>query len=253
MNIVCIGSGNVATHLANALNEVGHSIVQVWSKSIENANLIAHKYGAFAVDDFDHLVTNADLYLIAIKDDGISLVGQKLQNFSGMVVHTSGATDLSVLSNVGRYGVLYPLQTFSKSRQVNFRQIPLCIEAKDQDDLKVLRELAKQISDLVYFVDSNQRRILHLAAVFACNFTNHLYEISSEILKANDLDFDILKPLIEETAQKIQTESPYNAQTGPALRGDETTMAAHQALLVSKPDFSELYKILSNSIKKTHS
>jgi predicted short-subunit dehydrogenase-like oxidoreductase (DUF2520 family) len=253
MNIVCIGSGNVAIHLAKALNIAGHSIIQVWSKTLENAVLMADQYGASAISDLDQIISHADLYLVAVKDDGISAIGNSLKDVSGLVVHTSGATDLSMLSATGRYGVLYPLQTFSKSRAVDFRKIPLCIEAQAENDLSILKDLAAQISDLIYLVDSKQRRVLHLAAVFACNFTNHLYEIGFEILKDNDLDFSILKPLIEETAHKILTELPYKAQTGPALRGDETTMAAHQALLASNPTFSELYKILSNSIKKTHS
>jgi predicted short-subunit dehydrogenase-like oxidoreductase (DUF2520 family) len=252
MKVVCIGSGNVATHFTQALNAAGHSIVQIWSKGLKNAKILGNSLQAPAISNWEELNQDADLYLIAVRDDAIAGVAEQLQDIQGLVLHTSGATALTALSLLKRSGVLYPLQTFSKAKAVDFKLVPLCIEASKPADLSMLRDLATQLSSKVYDVDSKQRKILHLAAVFACNFTNHLYHISSSILEENQLDFAMLHPLIQETVDKIQTETPFNAQTGPALRNDQVTMDAHINLLKSSPEFKEIYINLSDSIKKTH-
>jgi predicted short-subunit dehydrogenase-like oxidoreductase (DUF2520 family) len=253
MKVVGLGSGNVATHLLTALNLAGNEIVQVWSRNLEHAVVLAEKFQADAVSDLDQINQEADLYLIAVKDSAIETVAGKLKGVKGLVIHTSGATGLQALAQNEHSGVFYPLQTFSKSKAVDFRQIPVCIEAGEVNDLEILKTLARQITEKCYVVDSHQRKVLHLSAVFACNFTNYLYDVSAQILKAHQLDFEMIKPLILETAAKIEGESPFLVQTGPAVRNDELTIQAHMALLDSTPEFKQIYEILSNGIKKTHS
>ncbi|TDQ08531.1 Rossmann-like and DUF2520 domain-containing protein [Pedobacter metabolipauper] len=252
MKIVCIGSGNVATHIAQAFTIAGASIVQVWSKQIQHAALLANTVDAAAITDPGAIDQSADLYIIAVKDDAILEMVQALKSVKGLVVHTSGSTPIEVLSPLSSYGVLYPLQTFSKVKELDFKKIPLCIEAKDHDTLEALKNIASRLSPLVYIVNSDKRKILHLAAVFACNFVNHLYTLSEQILKDNALDFDMLRPLIMETAEKVQAELPGHVQTGPAVRKDEQTIERHLGLLQAMPQTKEIYQTLSESIKKTH-
>jgi len=251
MKIVCLGSGNVATHMAKALKESGQDLVQVWSKTLSNAVVLAEMLDAEAIDDLSKINQHADLYLIAVKDDAIEEVAKSLDQVTGLVVHTSGSTPLEVLKGLRHYGVLYPLQTFSKDKALNFRQVPLCIEAGEAGSLKQIKTIADLLSDRVYEVGTDQRKILHLAAVFACNFTNHLYQLSAQLLESNGLDFELLKPLIEETAAKIQSAPPKDVQTGPAVRDDQKTLSAHLDLMTGEPNLQRIYTILSESIKKT--
>ena len=252
MKIVCIGSGNVATHMAAAFKAKGHHLIQVWSRNAEHAKQLADSVEAEAIADFDEVDQHADLYLIAVKDDAIAAVAQALAAVNGLAVHTSGATAITELNSFKNYGVLYPLQTFSKAKAIDFSGIPLCIEAKDQDSLEKLRFIAAELSSLVYEVDSEQRKILHLAAVFACNFVNHLYDMGAQVLHKHVLDFEMLRPLIMETALKVQKELPANVQTGPAIRGDEQTIKKHLKLLNCMPHMQDIYQTLSNSIKKSN-
>ncbi|MBG6236342.1 putative short-subunit dehydrogenase-like oxidoreductase (DUF2520 family) [Pedobacter sp. CAN_A7] len=254
MKVVCLGSGNVATHLASAFKASGADLIQVYSKTLANAHALASVLNSQAIDNLQLLNREADLYLISVSDDAIAgLVGQ-LNWLKGLVVHTSGATSLSVFEDQGisHYGVLYPLQTFSKSRPVDFQTIPLCLEAGTSEDLQTLHLAAATLSTLVYNVSSADRKLLHLAAVFACNFSNHLYHLSADLLARNHLSFDLLKPLILETAAKVQSAKPYDVQTGPAIRGDEATMNRHLELLQEEPVLTDIYKTLSKSIKKTY-
>lgn len=253
MNIVFIGSGNVATHLAIAFKAMGADIIQVWSKDSRNAEILAALTKAEPISSWASLDQTADCYVIAVKDDAIADVASHLQDVRGIVVHTSGATAIDILQGTGTgYGVLYPLQTFSKSKAVDLKNVPFCIEADRTETLEKISALAHLLSAAVTDVSSDQRKVLHLAAVFACNFTNHLYHLSSELLKEHDLKFDLLKPLIMETAQKIQYAAPVQVQTGPAVRDDQQTMQRHLDLLQSHPDLQAIYEMLSNSIKKTH-
>jgi predicted short-subunit dehydrogenase-like oxidoreductase (DUF2520 family) len=253
MKIVCIGSGNVATHLAIAFKAMGAELVQVWSQDRRNAEILAALTKARAILSWEQLDLSADLYVIAVKDDAIPLVAEHLNNVKGIVVHTSGATAMTALSGMGSgYGVLYPLQTFSKSKAVDLSNVPFCIEGDRQETLEKISAIAHLLSRQVAEVSSEQRKILHLAAVFACNFTNHLYHLSSQLLEKHQLKFDLLKPLITETAQKIQHAQPFDVQTGPAVRDDQETMRKHLELLEGLPELQQLYETLSNSIKKTH-
>lgn len=253
MNIVLLGSGNVATNLAMALKANGENIVQVFSPNLVNAKELAKKVGSESINSFSEIDQNADLYIISVKDDAIAEVARNLKGVEGLVVHTSGTSDIKVLSAEVKYaGVFYPLQTFSKSRIVDFKSIPLCLEASDQHQLRILTQVAEKLSNKVYQMDGEKRKVLHLAAVFACNFTNHLYALSNQILTKNDLNFELIKPLIAETADKVMSDSPENVQTGPAIRHDENTMNKHLAMLSDLPEMQEIYRTLSNSIKLAH-
>lgn len=251
MKIVCIGSGNVATHMANAFKENEADIVQVWSKDFNNALALAAETGAQAVAELKEIDQDADLYLIAVKDDAIVKVVKALKEVNGLVVHTSGATDMEVLAGIKNYGVFYPLQTFSKAEPIDFIHVPLCLEANSPENLSALRLIAVKLSPLIYEVNTQKRKILHLAGVFACNFVNHMYRLGQQIVEKNEIDFEILRPLIMETAVKVQHALPENVQTGPAIRNDKQTLLKHEELLHKSPHLKEIYTILSNSIKKT--
>ena len=251
MRITLIGSGNVATHLAAAFKNAGHNIVQVYSRDMQNAALLAYHVKADAIDDLQNINPQTDLFVIAVKDDAIGPIAQQLAKYQQPIVHTSGATDLyTLLAFADNVGVFYPLQTFSKTKEVNFWNVPVCIEAKDDTLAKTLQELAQSISNKVYFIDSAQRKTLHLAAVFACNFPNYLYNIAQQLLAKQDIDFELLRPLILETAEKVQQDLPANVQTGPAVRNDEITLRDHLQLLNDEPQLQQLYNFLSQGIIK---
>jgi predicted short-subunit dehydrogenase-like oxidoreductase (DUF2520 family) len=250
MNIVLIGSGNVGTHLAKALVSKAENVMQVYSQNLLNASLLAQKINAEAINELSEVDQTADLYIISVKDDAIENVAAALKNVAGLVVHTSGTTDISSIKNyTARAGVFYPLQTFSKLKEVSFDHIPLCIEASNVNELEILKKLAQTLSDQVYELDGEKRKALHLAAVFACNFPNHLYALANQVLVENGLDFNIIRPLIAETADKVMNNVPEKVQTGPAVRGDENTMNKHLGLLESQPELQNIYQTLSKSIK----
>lgn len=251
MRITIIGSGNAATHMAAALKNAGHKIVQVYSRDMQNAALLAYHVKAEPVDDLQQIDPETDIFIIAVKDDAIGIVAEQVAHHNKLMVHTSGATDMyALLAFTDKAGVLYPLQTFSKVKEINFRQVPLCVEGADHTIVRQIEGLAQSISNNVYRVDSAQRKILHLAAVFACNFPNYLYEVSRQLLIAKGLDFDLLRPLIFETAEKVQERLPVEVQTGPAVRNDSSTMNAHLKLLNEMPHLQEIYQLLSQGIIK---
>jgi predicted short-subunit dehydrogenase-like oxidoreductase (DUF2520 family) len=251
MRISIIGSGNVATHLAAAFKNAGHKIVQVYSPNYQNAALLAYHVGAQAINALNEIDTQADIFIIAVKDDAIETMAKQLAPYQKLTVHTSGATNLqAILKHNPQAGVFYPLQTFSKVKEVNFSQVPLCIEGSNETVTTQLEQLAHTISKNVSRVNSSQRKILHLAAVFACNFPNNLYAIAQGLLEQHNLNFNLLRPLILETAQKVQESFPAEVQTGPAIRNDEKTMNAHLELLNNEPQLQQLYEVLSQRIIK---
>ena len=252
MKIVFLGSGNVATHLAQAFIAAGQEVLQVWSKTEANAQVLADNIGSKAIANLNALDLHADLYLIAVKDEAINELAAALPALNGVVAHTSGATSIEALHNLNKYGVFYPLQTFSKQKTIDLYDTPLCLEASDTATMSLLQDAAKLISTASYAVDSEKRKVLHLSAVFACNFSNHLYHMGHSIMQEHGLDFEILKPLIMETARKVQDAVPFDVQTGPAVRGDKETMSKHLQLLAGHSDLQDIYKSLSESIKKTH-
>lgn len=244
--ITIIGSGNVAQHLIKAFTKSELiEIVQVFSRKKEALSSIID-YDKI-VNDFEELI-EADLYIIAVSDKAISEVSSQLPFQNRIVVHTSGAASLDVLDPKNRKGVFYPLQTFSKKKEIDFSTIPMCLEAENTFDFRVLETIAKTISNAVYPINSDQRKALHVAAVFVNNFSNHLYQLGQDICNEHQVPFEVLKPLIQETAEKIKTLDPIDAQTGPAKRKDSNTIEAHLEYLTNENQ-KNIYKILTQSIQ----
>ena len=254
MKIAMLGSGNVATFLSKVLIQAGHSITQVWSRNPNNAIALAFKIGSDSITNISSILPDADIVIIAVNDDGIENVAAQIpKNPKQLILHTSGTTPLFVLENyTSNCGVLYPLQTFSKQDNVDFNVVPLCIEGNNLGVLIQIKSLAKQLSNNVNEVNSHQRAVLHLSAVFACNFTNHFYHIAQQILEDAGLDFDLLRPLIQQTTDKVMIGKPSEVQTGPAKRNDEQTMLKHVAILQDQPIWLEMYVKLSQDIVKIY-
>lgn len=253
MRIAIVGAGNVATHLAKALHNIKVEVSSIWSLNFENAKTLASEVGAKAVSSLAEIAKdNSDMILIAVKDDAIKEVSSQLIGYQGIIVHTSGTVNLGALGSAENHGVFYPLQTFSKQKEVSFETIPLCLEANNAATLFELKKLANRLGAVSYIVDSKQRETLHLAAVFACNFPNYLYTIAQELLAQQQLSFDMIRPLITETASKVQSALPAAVQTGPAARNDEQTLIKHQALLKENPEWLNIYSLLSDSIRKNN-
>lgn len=248
--IILIGSGNVATQLGTTLFRKGYNILQVYSRSDKSARTLAKKINAQPITDLKKLIPGASIYIISVKDDAITELAKQLKFKDEIIVHTSGSVEMNVLKGTSQnYGVFYPLQTFSKSKKVDFSNIPICIEASNKKTSSTLVNFAKSISKSVQEIDSSQRKVLHVGAVFACNFTNHMYAIADALLTKNNLSFDLLKPLIMETADKIKHNAPAQMQTGPAVRNDKKTMKAHLKLLSKDNDLSKIYRLVSDHIK----
>jgi len=249
-NVVIIGAGNLATQLALALFEKGIQVKQVYSRKIESASELAGKVNASFTNNLAQLLPEADLYVIAVKDSAIQEVLENLKiDETQLIVHTSGSVPMSILDGFSNnYGVFYPLQTFSKTRRVDFSAIPICIETNHPSNMMKLEKLGEMLSSSVNQINSEERKTLHLAAVFVNNFVNHLYSIGANILHDKKLDFNLLKPLIRETAEKIEVLQPIDAQTGPAKRNDQNTINAQLKMLQDKPDFQKIYSFATESI-----
>lgn len=256
MRITFIGAGRVAYHLAKVLHP-DHQIVQVFSRDLEKANRLASLVDAVAISDFEQLSSDIDLVIIAISDQAIAEVIQKISAYlqQVLIVHTSGSTSLEVLSVVNdKSGVFYPLQTFSYEREIDWTTTPVFVEAVNNHDLDVLTSLAGSLTQKVYQYSSQQRQTLHMAAVFACNFSNYCYDIAKQIVDEQQVDFSLLHPLILETAQKATINDPKEMQTGPAMRGDENILKMHHKLLEkdARNDLVDVYQLLSEGIKTRH-
>lgn len=242
-----IGSGNLATHLAKALFLNGIRIVNICSRQLNHASLLADQVGAIALDDVRQL-KSADLLIICVSDSSIDEINLSLDKNS-FVVHTSGSTSLNILSDKTNYGVFYPFQTFSKEVKVDFSNVPVFVEANTTENEVLLLELASKISKKAGTLSSERRLKLHLAAVFAGNFSNHMYAISREILREADLPFEILAHLIGETTRKaLISGDPSLVQTGPAVRKNFNIMDQHKEILADKPLWQKIYTFVSNSI-----
>ncbi|GHA68894.1 Rossmann-like and DUF2520 domain-containing protein [Pontibacter akesuensis] len=252
MNITFIGAGNVAWHLAQALHAAGHTITAIYSRNAAQRDALAGKVAAAAIVSLDLREEVAEVVLIAVPDAALAAVAAEIKVKSGTVVaHTSGSQPLAILAAVAgaKAGVFYPLQTFSKAKAVDFAQVPLLLEAKDAEALESLQALAQSISKTVETVDSEARKQLHLAAVFACNFTNHLLGISQQLLEQAGLPIALLRPLLQETIAKAMQQHPFTVQTGPAIRHDDNVIQAHLHMLQQQPRWQDLYRLLTQSIQ----
>lgn len=249
LNFCFIGAGNLATQLAKTFFSKGHNIVQVFSRTETSASTLAQLVNADFTTNLAEIVNSADVYFIAIKDSAFGEVLPKIDFGNKLIVHCSGSVSMNELKSFSsNFGVFYPLQTFSKQRNVDFKKIPVFIEANNHENEELLLNIAAEISERVSVLDSEGRRTLHVSAVFACNFVNHLYHIAGNILRSKAIDFEVLRPLILETAMKVQTFEPENVQTGPAVRFDENIINLHLSELSGTPDYQQLYEIISKRI-----
>lgn len=247
---VIIGAGNVATHMALEMQRVGLEIGQVYSRTEMSASELAGKLGCSWTTSIDELRSDADFYLFCVKDAVLPGLLSRMKPNKGIWIHTAGSVPMDIFRMyTTRYGVLYPLQTFSKNREVDFRGIPLFVEASGEEVERILLELAGCLSDNVQTLSSEKRKTLHLAAVFACNFTNHMYSVATQLLEEKGISYNVLLPLIDETAAKIHQLKPVDAQTGPAVRYDENIIHEHVSQL-KDPIQQEIYSLISKDIYK---
>ena len=245
IKVSIIGSGNIAHHLIIAFaNTKNIELCQVYAR---NPKTISHLLNLNKIVSDFNVLQKPDLFIIAVSDNSIIEVSSKIPFNNCLVAHTSGSININDLNSKNRKAVFYPLQTFSKNKTVNFKEIPICLEAQNLDDYSILECVAQSISNNVQKINSQQRKALHVAAVFVNNYVNHLYQIGNDICKENNVDFDILKPLIRETANKILLLSPNEAQTGPAKRKDSQTINNHLSFLKNENQIG-IYKLLTKSI-----
>ena len=250
MKISFIGSGNVATHFAQAFKGAGHEIVQVMSREFDHAATLAHKVDAIPIDKYSELNNEADMYVVAVGDDALYDVALDLRLERKLVVHTSGATPMNVLKMISiHYGVLYAPQSFVKNVAMDYSKLPFCIEANDKYGMGKLKELAQSVSGRIYELDSEQRRKLHLASVVVNNFGNALNAMAQQMMQREEIPFELVFPLIEMTTQKIyQGKDLWKLQTGPAVRRDRKTIDAHRRLLAEDKDMLDLYDLMTQII-----
>lgn len=255
--ISIIGAGRVTWHLAPALENAGHTIQEVYSRRHAEAKKLTRRlYHAKVLDEPDFSDSSSDIFIIAVADDAISTVASRLilPAHEPVVVHTSGSQPLEALAgaNTPYTGVFYPLQTFTKNKDVDFSQVPICLESEDSDVLKMLTKVAKSISPKVKLINSRERAVLHIAAVFACNFANHLLQMAETLLESQHMDLSLLKPLITETINNSLSLGPQQAQTGPAVRGDLVTLEKHMGFLKDfDQDYADIYKAITQHIIDT--
>lgn len=253
MKIVLIGAGNLATNLGKALLAAGHDILQVYSRTMESASALVTLAGGAPVTDISQVRNDADMYVVSVKDavmgDLIPVLCKGKEN--KVFVHTAGSMPMDVFRGMAmHYGVLYPMQTFSKEKEVEFSAIPCFIEANDDFAHQQIAALAHDLSRNVYELSSEDRKYLHLSAVFACNFVNHCYAVSHDLLEKHGIPFEVMLPLIDETARKVHVLAPKAAQTGPAVRFDQNVIRNQAALLKENPLLKDIYERMSVSIHR---
>ncbi|MCX6246877.1 MAG: DUF2520 domain-containing protein [Bacteroidetes bacterium] len=250
-NVVILGAGRLAVNLSMAIRKNGYTVVEVYNRTESKGKELARKLKATYVEDPEKLTQDAGLYILAVSDAAIPALLGRLRTGNRLIVHTSGAVDMEVLRQVStNFGVIYPPQTFSADSKLRFRNVPLCIEASSAANLRLLKDFAGTLSEKVYLINSRQRKILHLSAVFASNFTNFMMAISEELLLENGMDFGILEPIIRQTADNASSGDVFKMQTGPAVREDLETIRTHLELLSAHPDYKEIYDLITRNIIK---
>jgi predicted short-subunit dehydrogenase-like oxidoreductase (DUF2520 family) len=248
-NIGIIGSGNVATKLAVALHNQANNIAQVFSPNKENSLKLAKLINAKSLNSINDFSNNLEIIIIAISDKALTEIDLNFLPKNALVCHTSGSVSIEILNNRNNFGVFYPLQTFSIQSDVDISKVPFCLEANSKENLLKLKNLTMSVSENIYEINSEERRKLHLAAVFACNFTNAMYSVAEDLLQSDGLDFNLLRPLIMETARKTNINSPKEIQTGPAIRHDNEIMNKHIEELHKNSQYADLYKTMSDLIQ----
>lgn len=249
--IVFVGAGNLATNLAKALYRKGFRISQVYSRTEANARFLAEAVEAEWTTAVEEISNEGEIYFVCLTDTALrNLLPQIVKDKpDALFLHTAGSVSIDVWKGLTqRYGVLYPMQTFSKQKDVDFSIIPIFLETNNEGDMQILKAIASILSQKVYEASSEQRKILHLSAVFTCNFTNHMYALAAELLQRYNLPFEVMLPLIDETAGKVHGLSPLSTQTGPAERDDKGVMNDHLKMLANDPNMKEIYEIISESI-----
>lgn len=253
MRIALIGSGRVASCMGPRLKEAGHTIAGVYSRTLQNAQQLATVLGAPAIDSLEQL-PDADIYLTMLTDDALINLAPAIVKGreDTLFIHTAGSVSAQVWKDAGarRYGVMYAMQTFSKSAVIDWPQVPVFVEGSSDAEQETIKTLAHDLSGNVSVLSSNGRKKLHIAAVFACNFANHMYAISERLLESEGVPFSVMLPLVRETARKVEAMSPASAQTGPAVRGDRKVIDEHLRLLSENPEYAELYRLISIDINK---
>ncbi len=248
-SVVIMGAGNIAWHMGHRFTDAGIQVQQVFSRAPEKGKSLASELGTGFTNQLDLVAEDADLYLLAVTDDAISSLLRQMPFGKRLVAHVAGSVPIGIFEGKAKnYGVLYPLQTFTRGKPVDFSNVPLFIEANNERNLEKLKILAGKLTRRVYMVDSEKRAYLHLAAVIASNFTNHMFAVTEKVLQERNMSFDLLKPLIEETIAKALFMSPFTAQTGPAVRGNKEIIDKHMAMLDNHPEIKELYRVVSESI-----
>jgi predicted short-subunit dehydrogenase-like oxidoreductase (DUF2520 family) len=247
LSVFIIGNGKIAHHLVQAFLKTDVQIAGVYGRDIAKVNPFAAKYQIPAYSDLSKIPAQCDVYFLTVSDQVIKLISEQLK-VHGLLVHCSGMMPISVLQNHTHYGSFWPIQSFSENNMVDFKNIPICIEASSEEDIRILEALADRISRKVQIVNQDQRQSLHLAAVLVNNFSNHLFVLAAAFLESKSISFDLLKPLIEETVNKINYMEPRYAQTGPAIRNDIATIDMHKKALAENLPLLHIYDVLSRSI-----
>jgi predicted short-subunit dehydrogenase-like oxidoreductase (DUF2520 family) len=246
--IILVGAGKLATNLAFTLKKKGFTILQVYNRTREPGTKLAKKISSIYIDDLRKLSSKADLYALAVSDSALQEVSERIHLRNQMIIHFSGTADISILrESSSNYGVIYPPQTFNL-RSAGFLNIPLCIEANNSESEKKLSAFAATLSDKIFTVSSDQRRTIHLSAIFASNFTNFMYSIAEDLLSGKNLPMTILAPIIEKTKTNAMQKNIFSLQTGPAIREDHQMIKTHLDILSKKLEFMEIYRIISQSI-----
>lgn len=254
LSVTIVGAGNVATHLALALASRGVAVQGICSRTMASASALAHRVGAVASDSLATMA-EADVYLLAVKDDALAEIAASWPSArrGGVVLHTAGSIAMDVIAPAtAHYGVLYPMQTFTKDNAVDYSRVTCFIEGNDEVSLATARSLSSMIFGRTEELSTADRQQLHLAAVFACNFTNHMYALAYEVLERHGIDPTCLQPLVEQTAHKLATTHPHDGQTGPARRHDHVVTDKHLQALSAAPELQHIYRLLSESIEQRY-
>lgn len=251
--VVIIGGGNVAQHLIRQVTGAGHKLVQIFNRTLSAINHTSSDSEAIKTDNILQLTQEADIYIVCVKDAAIELLAKDISLTDKLIVHTAGTTSMHKLKGCStQYGIFYPLQSFSKNLEVNFKEIPIIIEANNDEATSKLDSFAKSISDKVIYLNEAQRIPIHISGVFVNNFVNHLFSLTDAYLKSQQLEFELLKPLIHQTIEKLKFGNPAEMQTGPAMRGDKATIESHLTILQSNKELYDIYKLMTESILRSH-